>query len=188
MCMRELSRSGFPTLDLANHLLAAACFVRRRVGVSLIMSPTRNRNFVRRVPDKNEVHCRALPTPSVRLSVRGRVGKRGRSREDLELRTRERGTCYFDGYEAEARLYAVTHRSSRGSFRTRGSSPTAVGMGFLLRSLWPSLAFQKRSHSRISDIQTSYSRDYHCLLICVFVLITWLVLDDWMPSEFPCLE
>lgn len=88
------------------------------VGAGLIMSPTRNRNFVRRVPDKNEA-------PSSQC-IRGRVGKRGRSlSRDLEPRTRERGTCYFGGHGAEARLHAVTHRSSRGSFRARGSSPTA---------------------------------------------------------------
>jgi len=121
------------------------------------MSPTRNRNFVRRVPDK-KVHWA--------YGVRGRVEKRGRSREDLELRTRERGTCYFDGYEAEARLYAVTHRSSRGSFRARGSSLTAVGMGFLLRTLAP--ARLRKAWARIAEYPTSRRLIRAIIIVCWF--------------------
>lgn len=127
MCMREeLSRSGSPTRrsDPASHHLQPQPVSCDDVGAGLIMSPTRNRNFVRRVPDKSE------RTGALRC-VRSRVGKRERSEgRSLESRTRERGTCYFGGHEAEARLHAVTHRSSRGgSFRSRGSSPTPTAIG-----------------------------------------------------------
>lgn len=140
------------------------------VGAGLIMSPTRNRNFVRRVLDKNEA-------PDSRCMYAAASGSEEGAREDLEPRTRERGTCYFGGHEAEARLHAVTHRSSRGSFRARGSSPTAVGMGFLL---WPRAPARLKNAWARSRSWAPTSRR----LIRAIIIVCWFAFPRSSLSSF----
>lgn len=90
---------------------------RRRVGAGLIMSPTRNRNFVRRVPDKSKGSSRShLPrwTRPRREGKEQGISSRERGKEEpvISARARSRGEI----------TRCHTPFVARHSFRTRGSS------------------------------------------------------------------
>lgn len=125
---RELSESGSPgarSTARRNHLLSRAQPVScpDDVGAGLIMSPTRNRNFVRRVPDKS----RSRAEPRVRAA--GRSMREKEQEQGKEDRSRERGKeePVISAGTKPRRDYTLSHTVRRAaSFQARESSPTVA--------------------------------------------------------------
>jgi len=140
---------------------------RDNVGAGLIMSPTRNRNFVRRVPDKSAAKGRG-GHPSHRRRVRGGAwGERAANearRNLLFRRARSRGEITRCHTLLVARLLSGPREILSGAPRGEpGPGP-------------PSTPFKGGRASERADTLSNIkriplrSRNYHCTLICASAL------------------
>lgn len=172
-------RIRFPGAQLRRTTFSRSLFRATTSVPALIMSPTRNRNFVRR--DKG------CGIGSLGMHAAERPSARKEQREDRSRETRERGTCYFDGHEAEARLHAVTYRSSRGSFRARGSSPTGGRVGLRLPVLRRA---ETRERERARKRTPSVSTDVLFARLLLSVDLRFCSVRCWRlnDAELPRLE